>query len=160
MMPPERKSGTPDSLSGLRSQVFQVAHTMRLPIVDKEVIRCLHWSWSESYDLWSVVLFCFTEGVSCSSDPEGECQCMLSLNPVLIYWGRESEWSSETIAVTQVRICHNLFASCTYVHMPSQAIWAKVGQLTEARGTVSHKERYTSHSQHRTCIILVTSIGT
>ena len=61
--------------------VFQVAHIMRLPIVDKEVDRCLHWSRSESCDLVSVVLFCFTEGVSCFSDPEGECQCMLSPQP-------------------------------------------------------------------------------
>ena len=79
----KRKLGTPDSLSGLRPNGFHVAHIMRLPTVDKEVVRCLHWSWSESCDLVSVVLFCFTEGVSCSSDPEGECQCMLSPNPVL-----------------------------------------------------------------------------
>ena len=49
-MPQKRKLGTPDSLSGLRSQVIQIALTMQLPTEDKEVDKCLHWSWSESRD--------------------------------------------------------------------------------------------------------------
>ena len=45
------------------------------------------------------------------------------------------------MAERQVRICLTLLTcTCAYVRVPSQAIWAKLGQLTEERGTVSDKE--------------------
>ena len=73
-MPQKRKLGTPDSLSGLRSQAIQVALVMPLPQRVRKLTNDCAGVDLSSVTHPSVLLFCFTEGVSCSSVPEGECQ--------------------------------------------------------------------------------------
>ena len=73
-MPQKRKLGTPDSLSGLRSRVIHVALVMPLPQRIRKLTNDCAGSDLNAEAHTSVLLFCFTEGISCSSVPEGECQ--------------------------------------------------------------------------------------
>ena len=84
----------------------QVALIMQLPTETRKLASdCTGVGLSLAIVL-SELLFCFTEGVSCSSVPEGECQCMLSL-----YLGFEALGSGNRVmqrdmcTARQVRIC-------------------------------------------------------